>query len=118
MAIKKHEGRQVVLTVTVIAAGSLGAYRGISQAGSYATAGQHMAGVSFTSAYANDELAVDVMGITIAQAGGAIAADALVEVGSDGKFITKASGKAVGRAISAATGDNSTFELLTTPVLA
>lgn len=104
-----------VLTLTVVAAAELEGCRAIGLDGNYVASAAAMHGVSATNAYAGDELAVDVLGTTVAEAGAAIAAGALVQVGSDGKFITKAAGKTVGRALEAATADGSVFEMLLLP---
>ncbi|GAB3021684.1 capsid cement protein [Bowmanella dokdonensis] len=115
--MKKFIGKQKypILTLTVIAGADLEGCRAVTRVGAYAAAGASMHGVSATNAYTGDELAVDVMGTTICEAGGVIAADALLEVGTNGKFITRNTGKVVGRALEAAAGDGSAFEALLLP---
>lgn len=109
------QSKRPILTLTLIATAIVEAYRAIASDGDYAATGEHMIGVSDTNSFVDDELAVDVLGTTTCEAGAAIAADALIEVGVDGKFITKAAGKVVGRALSAAAADGSQFEALLLP---
>lgn len=109
------QSKRPILTLTLIALAVVEAHRAIASDGDYAAAGEHMIGVSDVNSFVDDELAVDVLGTSICEAGAAIAADALIQVGANGKFITKAAGKAVGRALSAATADGSKFEALLLP---
>lgn len=111
----QHISKRPILTLTVIALADTAAFVAIDVDGSVASSASAMLGVSDTNAYEGDELAVDVIGTTTALAGAAITQGALVQVGSNGKFITKAAGKTVGRALSAATGDNGKFEMLLIP---
>lgn len=101
------------LTATVLAATARGT--AVAFDGSTASAGAAMLGVADTKAYANETLNVDVLGTSSLVAGAAIAQGALVQVGSNGKFITKASGKTVARALTAAAGDGSDFVALLIP---
>lgn len=104
-----------ILTLTVVAAAELARGTAISINGTTTSAGEAMHGVADTKAYIGDELAVDVLGTTSCVAGAAIAQGALIEVGTDGKFITQSAGKAVGRAMTAASGDNAEFVALLIP---
>ena len=107
--------KRPIFTLTILAAATVLACRAIGADGHYAGAGLHMSGVADVDAEATDELAIDVLGTSTLEAGAAIAADALVEVGANGKFVTKVGGKAVARAIGAAAGDGSKFEALLLP---
>ena len=109
------QSKRPILTLTLIAMAVVDAHRAIAADGDYAATGEHMIGVSDTNSFVDDELAVDVLGTTTCEAGAAIVADALVQVGTNGKFITKAAGKVVGRALNAATADGSKFEILLLP---
>jgi Uncharacterized conserved protein (DUF2190) len=107
--------KRAILSLTVIASATVMAGRAITQDGAYAATGEHMHGVSDFNANAGDELAVDCLGVSILEAGAAIAADTLVQVGVDGKYITKAAGKAVARSMTAASADGSKFEAFLLP---
>jgi len=109
------QSKRPILTLTIIAAAIIEAHRAIALDGGYAAVGAHMHGVSDTNSFIDDELAVDVLGSTTCEAGAAIVVDALIQVGDDGKFITKAAGKVVGRALSAAAADGGQFEVLLLP---
>ncbi|KGJ92130.1 DUF2190 family protein [Colwellia psychrerythraea] len=109
------QSKRPILTLTIIAAAIVEAHRAIALDGTYAATGEHMHGVSDTNSFVDDELAVDVLGTTTCEAGAAIVKGALIEVGANGKFITKAAGKVVGRALSAAAADGSKFEALLLP---
>lgn len=78
-----------------------------------AVAASRMLGVASDDVTVASKLLVTVYreGIVPAVAGAAIAAGAEVEVGAAGKFITLASGKAVGMAIKAAGADLASFPL-------
>lgn len=77
----------------------------------YAVAGEAMDGIVAAAVVAGEPPRVGIDSIKDAEAGAAIAKGALVEVGTDGKFITLASGESVGRAYTAAAGDGSIFAL-------
>lgn len=69
-----------LLTLTVMAAGTVAPHRFVGFAGTQLTAiGAQALGVSTFEAVANDDLAVDVIGTTVVESGGLIAVgDALV----------------------------------------
>lgn len=98
-----------LLSLSVLATGVILAERFIGPSGATATAGGNAYGVSTTSAPVGALVETDVLGTTIVTAGAAIAAGALVEVGTAGKAITKAAGTTVARmapgASAAADGD-------------
>ena len=74
-----------------------------------------MLGVAYNPASAGEQTAIDVLGTVPCEAGAAVAVGALLEVGASGKLITRTSGKVVGRALSAASGDGSIFTALLIP---
>lgn len=101
--------KTALLSLAVLATGVILAERFIGPSGATATAGANAYGVATTNAAIGDMVTTDVLGTTIVTAGAPIAAGALVEVGTAGKAITKASGTAVARmapgASAAADGD-------------
>jgi hypothetical protein len=72
--------------------------------GTYPAAGAAALGVFADNAETGDDVAVD-LGVIPVESGGAIAAGAEVQAGTNGKVITKAAGVTVGRAIDTATAD-------------
>jgi len=104
-----------LLTLTVAASAALIAERCVTAAGAYATAAGNALGVTTTQAAIGELVGVDVLGTAVATAGGAIAKNAYVEVGSDGKVVTHAGGVAVGQALQAAAADGDRIEVLLIP---
>lgn len=107
--------KKPVLTLTVVATAIVEACRAIDLDGTYTASGQDTLGVSDAKGYVGNEVAVDVLGTSTCEAGAVIAQGALIQVGSNGQFITKAAGKTVGRALSAASGAGSKFHALLIP---
>lgn len=102
------KSKQVVLTVSFLAAADLGRNLFVDYEGDIATAGAGAAGVVAEDTPAGEYAPVDMVGITIVTAGAAITATAggtLVEVGTGGKAITKDTGTAVGVAMDSASAD-------------
>lgn len=87
----------VILALTVQAAATLSANRGITGAGAVPAAAAHVIGFTRNAAVSGDQVTVDVLGTTEAEAGAAIAVGAAVEVDNLGRVITLASGIKVGR---------------------
>ena len=104
-----------VLVLTVVATSTVEMARAVDIDGTVTSAGDAMLGLSDTRGFNGDELAVDVMGTSTATAGAAITAGALLQVGNDGKLITKAAGITVARALTDASGDGSMLEVLLLP---
>lgn len=77
----------------------------------YAEAGKEMDGIVEAAVIAGEPVRVGIDSIKDGVAGAAIARGVQVEVGVDGKFITLASGIAVGRAYTAASAEDSIFAL-------
>lgn len=78
-----------LLTLTVIAAGAVAAHRFVSFSGAQlATASAAALGVSTFPAIKDDDLAVDVIGTTVVESGGAIAVGAALVTTATGTAIT------------------------------
>lgn len=101
-----------LLTLAITAAGALLPERAVSRAGSYATAAGKLFGITNTDGAAGDRVPTDVMGTTIATAGGAFSDGAELEVGSSGKLVVKASGTVVAVALQDANADGDRVEVL------
>ena len=104
-----------LLTLSTAAAGALVAERFVTAAGSYASAGGNADGVTTTKAALGELVGIDVLGTAVVTAGAAISKNAYVQVGSDGKAITRTTGATVGRALQAATADGDRIEVLLIP---
>lgn len=98
-----------LLALTVTAAGALTAHRFVGTDLNQAGAGANAYGVARTDAAAGEQVAVDIAGTAVVEAGGAIAAGAAVEVDASGRAVTRSTGVTVGRlapgASAAAAGD-------------
>ena len=98
-----------VLTLSVKATAALTAHRFCTGAGAVPAGAARALGVARTDAAIGELAPVDVLGVAVVTAGAAIAAEALVEVGTAGKAVTKSAGVTVGRlapgAVAAADGD-------------
>lgn len=101
-----------VLSLSVLASATITNQTFVTVAGATATAAGNALGVSRSDASSGDYVTVDVIGTAAVTAGAAVAAGAAVEVGSGGKAVTHASGVTVGRALTAATADGDTIEVL------
>lgn len=104
-----------ILCLTVVAMAEVARATAVNFDGSQTAAGQAMFGVADTQAYQGDELCVDVLGTSSLLAGAAISEGDLVQVGSNGKFVTATTGKVVARALTDASGDGSDFNALLLP---
>lgn len=112
-------GKQSVslLTLAIAATGVITAQRFVTGAGVTATAAGNAIGVSRSDAAIGEQFPADVLGTTLVTAGGPIAANAAVEVGANGKAVTLAAGKAVGRLApgSSALADGDVVEVILIP---
>lgn len=115
MALTYSNSKIAVLTLSVVAAANLEANRAVGQNGNYASQGDHCLGMTDSAGAIGENTAVDVLGTSYATSGAAITVDQLLQVGTDGKLIPKASGKAVARAMSAASGADETIDILLLP---
>lgn len=104
-----------LLTLSIAAAGALAAERFVTTAGAYATAADHADGVTTTKAALGELVSIDVLGTAVVTAGAAISKNAYVQVGSDGKAVTRTTGIAVARALQAAAADGDRIEVLLIP---
>lgn len=106
MLNQRHEVLVLTRKVTV----AVEANRMVAFSGAIATAGGTAAGPVRVKAAANDLVGVTVLGATTVEAGAAIADGAELEVGADGKVITRATGKTVAWALGAAAADGDKLE--------
>jgi len=104
-----------LLTLSIAATADFNEYLAVSQAGTLAAAGAKMFGLATTNGEINVQLAVDVLGTSVAIAGAAIAKDADLEVGVNGKLVTQAAGITVARAVQAAAANGDQLEVLLLP---
>lgn len=93
--------KQVVLTTTMKATGAIVAKRFVNFAGAQAKAGEAVMGVSPYDVAADDLAAVEVIGIAIVEAGGAVAVGATVAADAQGCAVA-GTAKVAGTALSAA----------------
>lgn len=94
-----------VVTYTIPASAAIEPHRYVTAAGAYASAGGRGLGLSARAAANTELLPVDLVGISIATAGADVAKGAALEVGSNGKLVTSASGVTVAQALESATAD-------------
>lgn len=104
-----------VLALTIAATAALEAERFVTAAGAYPAAAGNAFGVSCTKAAIGERVATDVLGTAIVTAGGAIAKNAFIDVGTNGKAVTHAAGKVVAQALQAAATDGDRIEVLLIP---
>lgn len=105
-------GKNTLLVHSLIATAALTQFRAVTGAGAIPAAGARVLGVAATGAAIGERVPVDIEGTTIAESGAAVAVDAALEVDSVGRFITKTSGVAVARALSAASAAGQQMEVL------
>lgn len=115
MALTYSNSKSPVQTLTVVSAATLKANRAVGRNGHYAAPGEHCFGMTDSSGEIGAHIAVDVLGTSYATSGAAISDDQLLQVGNDGKLVPKTSGKAVARAMSAASGADETIEIFLLP---
>jgi hypothetical protein len=107
-----------IFTLTILATATVEQERFVTTAGAYPSAGGLPIGVTRSAGESGDVLPVDVLGTSIVTAGAAIAVDAAVMVSTNGKVITHdgdGDKHAVGRALTAASADGDTIEVLLIP---
>lgn len=106
-----------LLTLSVAATALITAERFMGFGGATAAAGAGAYGVATTDGAIGDLVATDVQGTTIVTAGAPIAAGALIEVGANGKAITKNAGITVARAApgASAAADGDRIEVILIP---
>lgn len=86
-----------ILTLSVIAAAALIADRFVTPAGGVPAAGASCLGVGRSSVASGARQPVDVLGTSVVETGGAIAANALVETDASGRAVALAAGTVLAR---------------------
>lgn len=105
-----------VLALTIKASGAIVANRFVTPAGDQAGADENTLGVARSNAADGEQVAVDVLGTAVVEAGAAIAAGATVKSNAAGKAITWAtSGAKIGIALQAAGASGDLIEVLLIP---
>lgn len=96
--------KKVLLTDTVKASGKVAANRFVAHTGKQAAADEKVYGVSPHDVENGDAMAVEIAGIALVEAGGAVAVGDDVFPDAQGCAVKTGSGKAAGTARSAAAG--------------
>lgn len=104
-----------VQQLSVAATAALTASRFVTAAGAVPAAGTNAIGITLSDAASGEQVSVITLGTASVTAGAAIAVGAAVEVGASGKAVTKATGIAVGRALTAASADGDAVEVFLIP---
>lgn len=104
-----------ILALSIVAATAITAQQFVTAGGAVASAAGNALGVARSDAASGALVPVDVLGTAVATAGAAITAGAHVEIGTAGKVVTLASGKAVGVALEAAGADGDPVEIFLIP---
>ena len=104
-----------LLTLPVKCTAAVTRERFVTGAGAHAAAAGRALGVTQVDGAIGDIVNADTLGTTIVTAGAAIALDAAIEVGANGKAVTLAAGTKVARALKAAAADGDRIEILLIP---
>lgn len=88
-----------ILTLTVTAAGAIEPHRFVTHTGAQAGAGANTLGVARTRADEGQDLAVDVLGTAIVEAGAAIAEGDALEADTQGRAVPQDTGPTAARAL-------------------
>ncbi|PWR23361.1 capsid cement protein [Zavarzinia compransoris] len=104
-----------VLTLTIKATAALTKQRFVTLAGAVPAAGAAVAGVARTAAAIGDDVAVDVLGTAVIEAGAAVAAGAAIESDASGRAITATTGVQVARTRTAAAAAGEALEIILIP---
>lgn len=104
-----------ILTLPILASGSITVHRFTTTAGAQAGAAANAIGVAQTTAASGDTIPVDVLGTTIVEAGGAFSKGDLVEADTDGKAVVRSAGAILGRALQDSAGDGAYVEIFLIP---
>lgn len=107
--------QQATLRITRKATAAIEANRFMGFTGAVAAAAGTAAGLTYMKAKANEQVAVTMLGVAVAVAGGAIADGAELEVGNDGKAVTRNAGKTVAWALEAASADGDELSVFIVP---
>ena len=103
---------QPILITSIAALAALPRLRFVGLDGDVASAGAKALGVAEVDAALGEQTSVSTHGILLVTAGAAIAAKAEVEVGADGKAVTKAAGISNGYALDEALADGDTIRIV------
>lgn len=105
-----------LLALTVLLAGTVGANRLVTVAGTQAVADANALGVARTAGVAAERIPVDVLGTAVIESGAAVAAGATVKSDASGRAITwVTSGARVGVALEAASAAGQLIEVYLIP---
>jgi hypothetical protein len=104
-----------ILTLSVVATAALVQNRAVTGTGAIPAAGTRCLGFADVNAAVGERVSINTLGTAAAEAGAAIAVDALVEVDAQGRVVPKNAGVAVGRALTAATAAGQLVEILLIP---
>jgi hypothetical protein len=107
-------GETTLMQETVTLSATATQYRGVLLTGAAVSA----AGNGYpcaTGGVSGDSVPVVLLGVAIGEAGAAISAGALLEFDSAGRFVTRSAGVPVGRALTAASGSGSMFQVFVIP---
>jgi hypothetical protein len=107
-------GETTLLQETITLSATATQYRGVLLTGAAVSA----AGNGYpcaTGGAIGDAIPVVLLGVAVGEAGAAVSAGALLEFDSAGRFVTRSAGIIVGRALSAASGSGSLFEVFVIP---
>lgn len=108
-------GNLSLLTLTVAAAAAVATNRFVTALGAYPAAAAKGLGVARTGGGVGELLAIDVLGTSIAEAGGAFVKDDTLELDATGRVVKKTAGVGVARALEASTAAGAFVEVLLTP---
>ena len=107
-------GSTVLFAKSIAATATITGGCGITFAGAVPAAGA--AGyIAEFSGVATEQITANLLGTTVAVAGAAFAANALLEFNASGKLITRTTGVSVARSITAATAADQQVEVLILP---
>jgi hypothetical protein len=107
-------GEITLLQETITLSATATQYRGVLLTGAAVSAG----GAGYpaaTGGASGDSIPVVLLGVAIGEAGAEVAAGALLEFDSSGRYITRSSGTIVGRALSGASAAGVQMEVFVIP---
>ena len=103
---------QPIMVTSITSLAALTRLRFVGLDGDVAAAGAKALGDAEVAAALGEQASVSTHGILLVTAGAAIAAEAEVEVGANGKAVTKDSGISNGYALDAALADGDTIRII------
>ena len=101
-----------ILTLSIRASAVLGRNRAVTAAGAVPAAGAACLGFTDVAAVIGERVSVAVMGTSIAEAGGAFAVGAALELDGSGRVVARSTGVIVAHALAAASAAGSMVEVL------